>query len=137
MVDIFSKKKRSQIMAAVRNKNTKPEVCVRKALFGKGYRYKVNDKTLPGSPDIVLPKYNTAIFVHGCFWHGHKNCIRASKPKSNIDFWESKIQNNIDHDKFVKRELNQLGWIVITIWGCELKNQKIFNRTINKLITKL
>jgi len=124
-------------MATVKNKNTKPEVLVRKALFKKGYRYKVNDKTLSGSPDIVLPKYHTVIFIHGCFWHGHSNCSKAAKPKSNIGFWESKIQTNMDRDLKVKKELKKLGWEVFTVWECELKNKKYFDKTITKLILKL
>ncbi len=137
MVDIFTKKKRSQIMASISGKETKPEISVRSFLFKQGYRFRKNVKTLPGKPDIVLPKYKTVILIHGCFWHGHNNCGKASRPTSNIDFWESKIQNNIDRDEIVENELKKLGWIVIKIWECELKNKKIFDRTMNKLTTKL
>jgi len=120
-------------MAAVKNKNTKPEVRVRKALFGKGYRYKVNDKTLPGSPDIVLPKYNTVIFVHGCFWHGHTNCKKAIKPNSNIDFWKAKVEKNKRRDRKAKSELAKQGWEILIVWDCELRNIKSFETTINHI----
>jgi len=111
-------------MASVRNKNTIPEVRLRKALFKLGYRYKINDKTLPGSPDIVLPKYKTVIFVHGCFWHGHTSCKNSIKPNSNIEFWKNKIQKNILRDQKVNYELQKMKWNILIIWSCEINNQK-------------
>jgi len=124
-------------MASISSKETKPEISVRSFLFKQGFRFRKNVKTLPGKPDIVFPKYKIVILIHGCFWHGHKNCSRAIKPTTNINFWKLKIQANIINDKKVKRELKELGWTVVTIWGCELKNNKLFNRTMNKLISKL
>jgi DNA mismatch endonuclease (patch repair protein) len=137
LVDIFSKKKRSQIMAKVKNKNTKPEVRVRKALFKNGFRYRINDKSLPGSPDIVLPKHRTVIFVHGCFWHGHTNCKKAITPKSNIDFWKTKILGNKNRDQKNEYELGKQDWKIVTVWDCELRNIKSFELTIDKLIQEI
>jgi len=132
MADIFSKRKRSKIMASISGKETKPEIFVRKYLFKNGFRFHKNVKTLPGKPDITLPKYRVVILIHGCFWHGHK-CKKGSLPKSNIKFWTRKIQNNIDRDRRVKIELKKLGWKVITIWNCKLKNKDQFNNTMEKL----
>ena len=123
-------------MASISGKETKPEISVRSFLFGQGFRFRKNVKTLTGKPDIVLSKYLTIVFVHGCFWHGH-NCKRATIPTLHIKFWKSKIQNNIDRDKKVKGELKKAGWRVLTIWGCELKNKKQFENTMEKLTHKL
>lgn len=120
-------------MAKVKNKNTKPEILIRKALFNIGYRYKVNDKSLPGSPDIVLPRYKTVIFIHGCFWHGHSNCKKAIKAKSNVDFWKLKIAKNKKRDQINLYELQKLGWKVLTVWDCELRNNNSFEILINQL----
>jgi DNA mismatch endonuclease, patch repair protein len=137
LADIFSQEKRSQIMASVKNKATKPEIKIRKALFIRGFRYKINDKNLPGSPDIVLPKYQAAIFVHGCFWHGHINCTKSINPKSNISFWKNKIALNMNRDTLIKEQLSKLGWKVLTIWECELRNKTLFNKLINRTVTAL
>ena len=133
MSDIFSSQKRSDIMSKISGKNTKPEILVRKFLFSKGFRYRINVKTLPGKPDIVLPKYKTIIFVNGCFWHGH-NCKKGKLPSSNTDFWKEKISNNKSRDDKNSDLLVKLGWKVIIIWQCEIS--KIDNRTIilNKLL---
>lgn len=133
MSDIFSQTKRSDIMSKISCKNTKPEILVRKFLFSKGFRYRINVKTLPGKPDIVLPKYKIAIFVNGCFWHGH-NCKKGGLPSSNIDFWRKKILNNKLRDNKNQAQLTLLGWKVIVIWQCEIS--KIDNRmeTLNKLL---
>lgn len=124
-------------MASISGKETKPEISVRSFLFKQGFRFRKNVKTLPGSPDIVLHKYNTVIFIHGCFWHGHKNCKKAIRPTSNIEFWNSKLQSNIDRDNKAKKELKKLQWKVIIIWECEIKNKNKFAKTLNKLIIKL
>lgn len=108
-------------MSQIKNKNTKPEILVRKYLFSRGFRYRINDKRLPGSPDIVLPRYRTVIFVNGCFWHGHEGCKHFVWPKSNTDFWKSKITNNIIRDKEKINALAEKGWKSIVIWECELK----------------
>lgn len=126
MTDIFSNKKRSEIMSSIRNKSTKPEVRLKKALFNMGFRYRINVKALPGSPDIVLPKYRVVIFVNGCFWHGHDSCTRAITPKSNKNFWKNKIAINKKRDSENILKLEQLGWNVISVWDCEMKNSKLF-----------
>ena len=133
MSDIFSQTKRSDIMSKISSKDTKPESLVRKFLFSKGFRYRINVKTLPGKPDIVLPKYKTIIFVNGCFWHGH-NCKKGKLPSSNTDFWKEKISNNKSRDAKNSDLLVKLGWKVIIIWQCEIS--KIDNRTkiLNKLL---
>ena len=133
MSDIFSSQKRSDIMSKISGKNTKPEILVRKFLFSKGFRYRINVKTLPGKPDIVLPKYKTIIFVNGCFWHGH-NCKKGKLLSSNTDFWKEKISNNKSRDAKNSDLLVKLGWKVIIIWQCEIS--KIDNRTkiLNKLL---
>ena len=120
-MDTFSKSKRSDIMSKVSGKDTKPEIIVRKFLFLRGFRYRKNVKDLQGKPDIVLPKYKTIIFIHGCFWHGHENCEAAKLPTSNIDYWTKKISSNVVRDINNKKLLQDLGWNVIVLWECELK----------------
>lgn len=117
-------------MSVISGKETKPEIQVRKFLFQRGFRFRKNVKTLPGKPDIVLPKYKTVIFVHGCFWHGHEGCSKASIPSTNIEFWEKKISSNINRDKQVIYKLTQLGWQTFTVWECELKNKSKQNQTL-------
>ncbi len=126
MADTVSINTRSRIMKAVGTKNTKPEMIIRKFLFANGFRYRLHSKKLPGTPDIVLPKYKTAIFVNGCFWHGHTDCNKATIPKSNIDFWIDKIEKNKNNDSVNIAKLNESDWNAITIWQCELsrKNQQ-------------
>lgn len=114
-------------MSRIRSTDSKPEIIVRKYLFAKGLRFRKNVKTLPGKPDIVLPKYKTAVFINGCFWHGHKNCKYFVLPKSNTEYWQKKIEKNIIHDKLTYHELFETGWNVIVIWECELKKEKIKN----------
>lgn len=134
-MDVHSKETRSYNMSRIKNKNTKPEELVRKFLFSKGLRYRKNDKRLPGHPDIVLPKYKTVIFVNGCFWHGHQGCKYFVWPKSNEEFWKQKIGSNIERDKKNISALKQLGWNVLTIWECELKNNQ--KETLNNVLIKL
>ena len=121
MVDKMTSEQRHKCMSAIRGKNTKPEMMVRKFLFSRGFRYRINHPRLPGRPDIVLRKYHTVIFVNGCFWHGHENCKYFVMPKSNTMFWQSKIDRNKKHDVEVQRELASMGWHCITIWECQLK----------------
>ena len=123
-------------MSRIKGTSTKPEELVRKYLFSKGFRYRKNDKRLPGSPDIVLPKYKTCIFVNGCFWHGHKGCKYFVWPQNNADFWESKIIANIERDRKKEAELNERGWKVLVIWECQLKPQTRDN-TLELLIKEL
>jgi DNA mismatch endonuclease (patch repair protein) len=137
MRDVFSKKKRSEVMSKIRKTNTKPELLVRSFLFKNGLRFRTYSKKLIGNPDIVLPKFKTIIFVNGCFWHAHKNCKYNKPPKSNTDYWIPKILRNSERDKRNKKELKQLGWKVLTIWECELektKQEKILTKLLNKLI---
>lgn len=124
MTDVHSKETRSYNMAQIRDKNTKPELLVRKYLFGNGFRYRVNVKSLPGKPDIVLPKYKTVIFIHGCFWHGHEGCRYFVIPKTRTEWWTEKIRKNTERDQKVHTELKALGWNIMTIWECQLKPQK-------------
>ena len=123
-MDIWDKEKRSEVMSKVRSKNTKPEIRLRKALFARGFRYRANDKKLPGKPDIVLPKYKTVIFLHGCFWHGHKDCKYAERPKTNAEFWNDKINSNAERDETNVRKLTEAGWNVVIVWGCEIRNKR-------------
>ena len=113
---------RAALMSRVRSKNTKPEVLVRSALHGLGYRFRLHQGNLPGRPDIVLPKYKTAIFVHGCFWHRHKGCPKTTTPKTRVDFWEDKFAANITRDRRNEEALCAAGWQVLVIWECETKD---------------
>lgn len=133
MSDVLTPEQRHRNMAAIHSVPTKPELKLRNALWHLGFRYKVNDKRLPGKPDIVLPKYRTAIFVHGCFWHGHKGCKDSHTPNTNTDYWTSKITRNQQRDQDVWRQLEAKGWSVIIIWECELKTirlQKTIDMTV-------
>lgn len=112
---------RSENMARVKSVNTKPEIFLRKLLWHRGFRYRVNYSKLPGKPDIYIPKYNTAIFVNGCFWHMHENCKLSSIPKNNYDFWKNKLEGNVERDKKNYKELENMGIKVIVVWGCEIK----------------
>lgn len=123
MADIKSKEARSFNMSRIRGKDTKPEELVRKYLFSRGFRYRKNDRRLPGTPDIVLPKYKTVIFVNGCFWHGHSGCKYFVWPKDNADFWKSKIETNIKRDEQKQSQLREMGWKVIVIWECQLRSE--------------
>jgi len=136
MADVHDAQTRSYNMSRIKGKNTKPEIMVRKFLFAKGFRYRLHEKKLPGKPDIVLPKYKTAIFVNGCFWHGHEGCKYFVIPKTRTYWWVNKIVQNkhLDSDNYVK--LTDLGWKVITIFECRLK--KDFREgTLNELITNI
>ena len=113
---------RSRNMSAIKSKNTKPEIKVRKILHSMGYRFRLHSKDLPGSPDIVLPKYKTVIFVHGCFWHRHENCKYASTPKTRKEFWNKKFTENKKRDSEIQEKIKILDWRSIVIWECETKN---------------
>ncbi len=127
---------RSRNMSAIKSKNTKPEIKVRKVLHSMGYRFRLHSKNLPGSPDIVLPKYKTVIFVHGCFWHRHQNCKYASTPKTRQEFWNKKFNENINRDKINQENLSSKGWKIIIIWECEIRNKKINLEQIFKKFIK-
>ena len=136
MADIFSASKRSEIMSRVKGKETTPEVIVRKYLFSRGLRYRKNVKTLPGTPDIVLPKYKTIVLVNGCFWHGHKGCKPAHLPATNLSYWEKKIADNVERDKRKRQELENLGYNVLVVWQCQLKTKVRFD-TLEKLYSDI
>lgn len=125
MPDNHTPNQRHKNMAAIHSSNTKPEVKLRHALWGLGFRYRVNDKRLPGSPDIVLPKYRSVIFVHGCFWHGHKDCKNYTVPKTNTEFWVAKVRRNQERDQEVWRKLEAKEWSVIIVWECELEKNRL------------
>ena len=120
----MSIEQRHKNMAAVKSKDTKPEMVVRKYLWSRGFRYRVNNPRLPGHPDIVLRKYHTCIFVNGCFWHGHEGCKYYRVPKTNTEFWERKISRNKERDREEQKQLARMGWHCITVWECELKGER-------------
>ena len=122
-------------MSRIKSKDTKIEVKVRQYLFSKGFRFRKNDKRFPGKPDVVLPKYRTVIFVNGCFWHMHENCKQGRLPKSNVDFWRSKMERNASNDALHRNQLQDMGWNVITLWECELKQD--FEKTMEKVTLSL
>jgi DNA mismatch endonuclease (patch repair protein) len=121
MADVHSVETRSYNMSRIRSENTKPEMLVRKYLFARGFRYRLHDKKLPGKPDIVLPKYKTIIFIHGCFWHGHEGCRYYVVPKTRTEWWLNKINTNQAKDTLAVAGLQASGWKIVTIWECELK----------------
>lgn len=133
MPDKITKERRSLNMAAIRSKNTKPELLVRKAVYQKGIRYRLNVSKLPGKPDIYIPRLKTAIFIHGCFWHQHPGCKRNFMPKSNLSYWQPKLERNILRFAAQKRELLNMGIQSIVVWECEAKNESVLNRRIEEL----
>ena len=137
MPDTLSQSQRSHCMSSIRGKNTKPEILVRKGLHARGFRFRLHNNKLPGSPDIVLPKYGVAIMVNGCFWHGHKGCRYATKPKSNVEFWETKIARNRHRDEVTNAHLEALGWHVITVWECELRGKSIVTSRLDALAEEI
>ncbi|MBM3434729.1 MAG: DNA mismatch endonuclease Vsr [Bacteroidetes bacterium] len=136
MADVHNKKTRSYNMSVIRSKDTKPEILVRKFLFGNGFRYKLHDKMLPGKPDLVFPKYKTVIFIHGCFWHGHEGCKYFVVPKTRTKWWLEKINRNKQLDVENFKKLKRLGWKILTIFECKLR-PKNMEKTLNQLATRL
>lgn len=130
MADVFSKEKRSWLMSRVKGRDTKPEILVRSLLHRMGFRFRLHCRELPGNPDIVLPRHSAVVFVHGCFWHGHKDCRRATRPTSNTSFWTKKLDQNKKRDPLLRRALKRLGWRTLVIWECEIRKPK-------KLVSKL
>lgn len=135
-MDKLTEEQRHHCMSAIKGKNTKPEILVRKFLFARGFRYRLNHPRLPGHPDIVLRKYKTCIFVNGCFWHKHEGCKYFVVPKTRTEFWLNKINRNQERDKEVKKQLAKMGWHSITIWECELKPSKK-DKTLESLLYTL
>lgn len=136
MADVHTNAQRSYNMSRIKGKNTKPEMLVRKYLHAHGFRYKLHDKNLPGKPDLVLPKYKTVIFIHGCFWHGHHNCKYFTIPKTRTEWWTEKINKNIANDEKAVKLLKKEGWKIITVWECKLKPAKL-EQTLFALLKKL
>jgi DNA mismatch endonuclease (patch repair protein) len=136
MADIYSKSKRSEIMAKISGKETKSEILVRKYLFAQGFRFRKNVKALPGTPDIVLPKFKTIIFIHGCFWHGH-SCKSSKLPETRKEFWDKKICHNKARDEKNENELKTLGWNIIVIWQCDLTNVTKKSQRLVRLVSEL
>lgn len=132
-MDIISKKKRSWNMSRIKGKNTIPELIVRSKLHRMGYRFRLHSNKLTGKPDIILPKYRTVIFVHGCFWHRHKDCQYAYMPKSRIDFWKKKFDDNVNRFKFVESLLKEEGWKVVVIWECETYKEEKLNINLKNI----
>ena len=133
MADILTPIQRHSCMSRIRGKDTKPEIRVRKGLHARGFRFRLQDRRLPGRPDITLPKYGVAIMVNGCFWHGHKGCRYATKPQTNPEFWEAKIERNRHRDEVTTAHLEALGWTVITVWECELRGKAASEARIEAL----
>lgn len=131
-MDNHTKEVRSYNMSQIRSTNSKPEVTVRKYLFSKGLRYRKNVKDLPGKPDLVFPKYKTVVFVNGCFWHAHQGCSRFVMPKSNTEYWSTKIARNAERDAENYAKLKDLGWNILVVWECELK-KKVRSETLDAL----
>lgn len=136
MSDVHSSETRSYNMSRIRSKNTKPEMLVRKFLFGKGLRYKLHDKLLPGKPDLVFPKYKVALFIHGCFWHKHEGCRYFVVPKTRTEWWMEKIGKNVLKDTENILKLHQMGWSPLVVWECELRPEKR-TKTLTDLYQKI
>jgi DNA mismatch endonuclease (patch repair protein) len=134
-MDNISEERRSWNMSRIRSKDTSPEIRVRSFLHRSGFRFRLHANSLPGSPDIVLPKYRTIIFVHGCFWHRHAGCKFAYTPKSRVEFWKSKFKQNVERDKAIKKLLKNLGWNVLTIWECEASDNSVLKSVVKVLET--
>jgi DNA mismatch endonuclease (patch repair protein) len=135
-MDVHPSATRCYNMSRIRAKDTKPEMLVRRYLHAQGYRYRLHVKELPGKPDIVLPKYRTVIFIHGCFWHGHEGCKYYVVPKTRTEWWLEKIGRNRENDKKAVTTLKKAGWKVIVIWECRLKTQ-IIDKTLSTLVRKI
>ena len=136
MADVFTKVKRSEVMSRIRGQNTKPEIAVRSLLHGLGYRFRLHVATLPGRPDIVLPRYRTAILVHGCFWHRHARCRFCYMPKSRVKFWQEKFAGNIQRDRKVRLALKQLGWRAVIVWECQIRNLPALQARLVSLLSQ-
>lgn len=137
MADKLTPTQRHRCMSRIRGKDTKPEVLVRRGLHARGFRFRLQDRKLPGKPDITLPRWGVAIMVNGCFWHGHKGCRYATKPQTNQEFWEAKIARNRHRDEVTEAHLEALGWTVITVWECELKGKEAAEARLEALADEI
>ena len=133
---MHDKATRSYNMSRIRGRDTAPELTVRRFLHARGFRYKLHDRLLPGTPDLVLPKYKTVIFVHGCFWHGHADCKYFVVPKTRTDFWMGKIMKNMSNDQLAVQQLRRQGWKILTVWECQLKPKQV-RQTLARLLARL
>ena len=136
MTDVLTPEQRAHCMSRIRGKDTKPEIILRRALHAKGYRFRLHRRDLPGTPDIVLPKYSTVINVHGCFWHMHYCRYGSVRPKTHAAFWEAKRQSTVVRDKATKKKLHALGWRVLTVWECQTRDLGPVLRQIDKFLRK-
>ena len=136
-VDQVTKEERSRIMAAVRSKDTGAELAVRRFLWSRGIRYRIRPTSLPGRPDIVIPRCKLAIFVHGCFWHGHENCPRGRLPKSRVEYWKAKIEANRSRDCVIAGRLEERGWQQLVIWECQLRTQKAASVSLPRILDSI
>ncbi len=136
MVDVFEEPKRRYIMSRVGSRDTAPEVAVRSIVHRLGYRFRKHRSDLPGNPDIVLTRHRTVIFVHGCFWHGHPGCKRAARPSSNTGFWHAKLDANIRRDRRNQRKLRQMGWKVMVVWQCRLRDKQKLTTRIKRFLER-
>lgn len=134
VVDTVTKERRSEIMGRVRAKDTRPEMTVRRMVHAMGYRYRLHREDLPGKPDLVLPRLHAVILVHGCFWHRHQGCDRTRTPKSRVDFWTRKFEDNVRRDQTVRRKLRRAGWSVLVIWECEAEQEEKLRRKIERFM---
>ena len=137
MADTISPERRSQNMSAIRSKDTKPEIYLRKLLFAEGYRYRITEKSIPGHPDMFLRKYNTAIFVHGCFWHRHQGCKYAYTPKSRVEFWQKKFDDNVRRDAVVRTALRENNIKCLVVWECTIKQMMKSPQLRDQIITEI
>jgi len=137
MADIVSPERRSQNMSAIRSKDTKPEIYLRKLLFAEGYRYRIAEKSIPGHPDMFLRKYNTTIFVHGCFWHRHQGCKYAYTPKSRVEFWQKKFDDNVRRDAVVRTALQENNIKCLVVWECTIKQMMKSPQLRDQIITEI
>ena len=136
MTDVFSRQRRSWVMGRIRSKNTTPEVAVRRIIHGKGFRFRLHQRSLPGTPDIVLPRLHSIVFVNGCFWHMHPGCKRATFPKSNVAFWRLKLRRNVQKQKEDILALRRSGWKVHVIWECQVKDKDVLSRRLDRFLDK-
>lgn len=134
MTDVFDKDKRSAIMSRVKGVDTKPEMIVRAMVHLMGYRYRLHRKDLPGKPDLVLPRHHKAVFVHGCFWHGHEHCSRSKRPTTHTEFWDSKLDGNMQRDIRFQRELTRMGWDILVVWECETRKPELLKQTLERFL---
>ena len=134
VTDTLTIAERSRLMAKIKGKNTRPEIVVRSLLYRAGYRFRIHVASLPGKPDIVLPRYRTVVFVHGCFWHRHKGCKAATTPKSHRRFWADKFKRNVANDRKHQRQLRRLGWKVVTVWECQLRWPEKAMRRVERVL---